>query len=57
MSFSKLINYSMDMCWNGQGTTVVVKKYKFLHQKIRAHVKKQFSSLQFQQLDLQMAQN
>ncbi len=21
MNFSKLINYSMNMCWNGQGTT------------------------------------
>jgi hypothetical protein len=22
MNVSKLINYSMDMCWNGQGTTI-----------------------------------
>jgi hypothetical protein len=47
----------MDMCWNDQGTTVVVKKIQIFTPKIRAHVKKQFSSLQFQQLDLQMAQN
>jgi len=25
MNFSRLINYSMDMCWNGQGTAVVVE--------------------------------
>jgi hypothetical protein len=23
MNFSKLINYSTDVCWNGQGTTTV----------------------------------
>jgi len=25
MKISKLINYSTNMCWNGQGTTVVVQ--------------------------------
>jgi hypothetical protein len=28
MNFSKLINYSMDMCWNGQGTTICAKEMK-----------------------------
>ncbi len=38
--FSRLINYLMDMCWNGQGTTVVttrvLKLNKTLHCKMKS---------------------
>ncbi len=27
MKISKLINYSTDMCWNGQGTTVFIYRH------------------------------
>jgi hypothetical protein len=27
MKISKLINYSMDMCWNGQGIMVIMQAY------------------------------
>ncbi len=27
MRISKLINYSMDMCWNGQGIMVIMQAY------------------------------
>jgi len=36
MNVSKLINYSMDMCWNGQGTTMGNERFQNL-EKIRSH--------------------